>query len=282
MKLMVWVWTMALGIALAWGTAAGAATDFVLTGSEHLYVSRSYTTGVLFDSSTAVVSQGGYIEDAYVNDNALLRVMWNSYRAVGTATLYDIGRINVSSGHVDYLRAYNNSSVAISGGRVAYLYAYDSNTVDISDGRIDGLNVRDDTSVVISGGNVHGSTSASGSSSVAISGGGIDYLYASGTSNVDISGGNLGGLNARDGSSVRIHGYDFRATADLRLEGDMVYGSGLLTGRWFDGTAWVIPVQRFPGATIRTVIPEPATTALLGFGLAWLLLRRPGRISKGS
>ncbi len=220
MKMMAWVWAAVLGIALGW-TAAAPAAEFVLINSEHADITEYYDTGLLFDTSTAVVYAKGHIADVYIDDEALLRVMGDNYRGVGAATLYGAGRIAISSAHVDYLSAHDSSGVDISGGRVDCLYAYDS-------------------------------------------------------SGVNISGGDVGRLYAYHTSSVLLHGYDFRATDGLSLAGDLVVGTGLLAGRWHDGTQWIIPIRSQDSlATIRTVtVPEPATMALLGFGLVALLFGR--------
>jgi len=72
------------------------------------------------------------------------------------------------------------------------------------------------------------------------------------------------------------------ARVGLTLDGDRVLGTGLLTGKWFDGTSWAIPIQKHDlGATIR-VVPEPSTLVLLSIGAGGLLVfawrRRSGNV----
>ncbi len=277
MKLMIWIWMVALGIMLAWAAGAGAA-EFILAGSEHLNVTESYDTGVLFDTSMAVVYADGYIGQAYVNDGALLRVARYGSRAVGTARVYDAGRVVVPGGSVYSLYAYGSSGVEVSDrGGVDHVFAYDNSRVDISRGGVGALRAYGSSGVTISGGGIN-RLDAYRDSGVDISDGCVGLLNADDDSTIDICGGSVQRLTAYGRTDITIHGYDFRATGGLSLAGDMVYGTGLLIGRWFDGTAWTIPIgSQAPGATIRTVLPEPATMTLLGLGLGTLLAWPRGR-----
>jgi len=226
-----------IAVALVLTAAAAAKADFVLTGAQHMDVTTSHTQGLLFNASTADVLAGGHIESAYVNDEALLRVMRPSGSAIYTAWAYGTARIAVSSGNVTFLHAYDTSSVAISGGSVYGLDAYDT-------------------------------------SSVAISGGSVEYLDPRDSSIVNISGGGVSTLHAYNTSGITLHGYDFRATAGLSLVGDEVIGTGLLAGKWFDGTSWIIEIYTHDAGAHIWAIPEPASALLLGFGAMFLARRR--------
>jgi len=58
--------------------------------------------------------------------------------------------------------------------------------------------------------------------------------------------------------------------------GDRLVGTGILGGKWTDGTAWTVKItanDTWYGATILA-IPEPATLLLLALGGLALLRRR--------
>ena len=91
---------------------------------------------------------------------------------------------------------------------------------------------------------------------------------------VDISGGILDWdyIHAYDTSTITFHGRDFGTMDGLVLEGDRVLGTGVLTGKWADGTPWATTIRGIDaGATIRIVTPEPSTIALLAIGAVGLL-----------
>lgn len=106
-----------------------------------------------------------------------------------------------------------------------------------------------------------------------VTGGSIGYLTGRGSSTVDVSGGTISKLSAYQDSIVTIHGYDFRGTAGLRLEDELVLEAGVLTGKWLDGTSWITTIPTIhPTATIRVApIPEPSTLTLLFMGVVGLL-----------
>ena len=92
---------------------------------------------------------------------------------------------------------------------------------------------------------------------------------------MDISGGSISYLGAYETSGITLHGYDFGATAGLSLVGDEVIGTGLLAGKWFDGTSWVMSIGTHAAGAHIWAIPEPATMALLALG--GLAMIRRGR-----
>ncbi|KKM02169.1 hypothetical protein LCGC14_1785700 [marine sediment metagenome] len=204
--------------------------DFILSGSEHLEVDSLHDVGILYDSSTANVVAGGRIASVYVNDAG--------------------GLIN-------------------SGGAIAWLRAYDTGSVEFSAGTFNKLDAYETSNVVISGGELYGSLSAYDGSSVIISGGELGSLSVEDNSTAEVSGGVVSILAGLETSIVTFRGYDFRATAGLRLENDTVLGTGILTGKWFDKTPWIVDIRQ-NRATIR-VVPEPSTLALLAMGAIGLL-----------
>jgi len=321
-------WMIGLMTLFFAGWSAGTArANFVLEDTGHLDVTTSHDTGVLWNSSTADVLTGGYIGNAYVNDDASLHVLKlqgiseasvgnlyaydrstvdisgavdnSSHGTVANLTAYAQSTVNISGGRVDsYLYAYGSSTVNVSGGTVynyfnafaSSLNAYDSSTVNVSSGSVSILNASATSTVNVSGGSVV-NLRAYGSSVVNVSGGEVGNLYAYvygsslnayDSSTVNVSSGSVGSLNAYNTSTVTLHGYDFRATGGLTLDGDNVLGTGVLTGRWFgpDNTLWTMTISgNAAGATILA-IPEPATLTLLALGGLAMMRRGPGRKPK--
>jgi len=277
------------------GLMAGTArADFVRQGTQHLDVTTSHDTGILYDTSTANVLAGGSISYAYTNDEASLHV-WSggtvgSLRAYDTSTVdisgggltnifaYATSTVDISGGAVPYLYAYATSTVEMSGGGVGYLFAEDTATVDISGGQVSSLNAEDTNTVDISGGQVT-SLYAKDTSTVDVSGGTVSSLYAYDTNIVDISGGTVSSLYAYRTSTVTLHGYDFRTTAGLTLDGDRVLGTGTLTGKWYgqDDTMWIMTISGHSASATIRIVPEPATLTLLTLGGLAILRRRRKR-----
>jgi len=250
--------------AVVLATASVARTDIVLRGVEHYDVTASHSTGVLWEFSTADVVSGGYIDNAYVHDDAILRVRRPSGSALYRAWVYDAGQVAVSSGVVSRLDAWGTGSVDVDGGSVGDVYAYETSSLSISGGSVWWVSASETSSVDISGGSV-----------------GL-RLNAHDTSTVDISGGSVPSLGAYGRSTVTLHGHGFLATGGLSLvEYDIVngvpqyevIGTGALTGTWFDGSLWTLQIEANDlGATILAV-PEPASLSLL----ALLALSLPKR-----
>lgn len=243
--------------------SAVARADFILTGSEHREVTLPHDEGILFDSSTADIKDAGSVGNLYVNDASSVTVSTGS---VGYLQSYNTSNVLISAGSVNLLKAHDSSTVAMSSGNITdNLYAYSTSRVVVSGGNIGGYLFAYGTSnVAISGGRIIYDMRAYSSSNVAISGGDIEgFLGAYDDSNMLISGGNITNLSANHDSKVTFYGYDFRVTGGLRLENERVLGTGILIGKWFDGTPWTVKIQtHHPNATI-TAIPEPGTLVML-------------------
>jgi len=280
--------------------APTARADFVLTGTEHLNVNASHDTGVLWDSSTANVLAAGKIYNLYANDTSSVHVSGGEVsdwlKAYDTSSVHvsggkvhgwlhacDTSSVDISGGNIYNLYAYDTSSVNMSGGIISYrlnaygtssvhvsggsilsfgLDAYDTSTVDISGGSINGLYAYDTGSVNVSGASIN-TLYAARTSSVHVSGGSVGSLSARDTSSVDISGGTISGnLIAGGSSSVALHGYDFRATGGLTLAGDEVLGTGVLTGKWFNGRSWAVTIdENASTATIQAAMLAPSVAS---------------------
>ena len=241
--------------------------DFILSGSEHREVDSIHDVGILYDSSTADVVLGGHISNAYVNNASSLVVFAGG---AGDLYAYNTSSVDISGGRISTLHSNDSSSVDISSGVIHELYPRDTSIVNISGGEIPHLQTYSTSSVDISGGDIL-QLYAQDTSSVDISGGGISMLWAYQASNVTFSGGGISTLRTYHTSSVTFQGYDFRATAGLRLEDELVLGTGVLSGKWFDGTPWIVNISRNDASATIRAVPEPSTLTLLAMGAAGLL-----------
>jgi len=265
-----------IAAALVFAVAGEGQADFVLFDDAHIDITTTHTRGIQWDSSTVDVKASGRISAAYVHDEAQLDITggiadwlytYNSSVAVvsggvvtQSAYAYDTSAINISGGTVtNWLDATDSSSLTISDGSVLRLRAYDTSTVEISGGQIDDyLASYNSSSVTISEGQIKQLT-AYGASTVTVTGGNISHVaLLDDDSAITISGGDIHSIFARGTSSLTLVGTGFRATGGLTLDGETVLGTGLLVGKWYDDTSWIIPIgEHDTTATIR-VISEPA------------------------
>ena len=299
----------AMAAAFFMGWLAGTArADFTLHGDEQLTVdteseSTPFPSGYLYDFSRVNVVGGGAVTRLYAYDSSTVNISGGnvSWATYGGIFAHDSSTVNISSGLAIGLDASDASTVNISGGGVggfrgAGVYggldARGTSIVNISDGSVNWIRASDQSTVNISGGWIdtegfEGSYGVStyGTSTVNISGGwmpsqynaGIDGgLYTHDSSTVDISCGDVALVRAYDSSIVTFDGQDFLLGTGLSLDGDKVMGTGILSGKWFDGTAWSTSIPyHAAGATIR-VVPEPATLSLLALG-GLAMIRRRGK-----
>jgi len=193
--------------------------DFMLTGTEEREVTDVHALGLLFDQSTADVTGGGEIESAYTNDTSVLRMVGG---LAGTVRSYDRSEVFLQSGTVQGLiLAYGESIVHLSGGNAGSVQARDTSTVHISGGS---MATGEDVAL-----EVHDNAA------------------------VSFSGGHAGWIHVLSGH-VTFYGFDFRATGGLVIDGAEVRGVGILTGKWVDGTSWIMQIgEHTEDATIRLV-----------------------------
>jgi hypothetical protein len=251
-----------VGVFLATSLVAGVAEagDFVLSGNQHLNVTTAYANGVLYDSSTADVLAGGSIFHAYANDCSVLSV---ASGGVSYLDAYDTSAANISGGDVGYLNAYNTGVVNISGGNVSSIFAYNTSVANMSGGGVGDLGA-DGTGVVNASGGTVSRMIARYGGVANMSGGSVSNLVARFGGAANISGGSLGDLAAYETSSATFYGYDFRAFGGLSLDGQRVVGlTGILTGKWCDGTPWVTTISWHGSEAIMRVVPEPSSVLAL-------------------
>ena len=218
---------------------SGSLNELHTNGNSIVYIyGMGELAGSANDNSTVNVSGDVGVNDFCAYDNSTINVSGN---CVGDFWAYDASTVNVFNCNLfgGVIQALNNSTVNVFGGALRYLFALDASTVNIFDGSIDYLGA-------------YGGT-------VNISGGSIDELYAS---------------KQIFDSSVIFDGYDFVLGSGLswNIDGETILGTGILTGKWFDGTSWSTNIIAHDTTTTIMAIPEPCTMLLLGLG--GLLLRR--------
>jgi len=243
-------------------------SEFILMDNETLDVWSYYDRGTLWDYSSATIRHGGAVVTSYVNDFATL----NFAGGWGTEVYaYHRGTVRVSAGFIERSLVLNgNSSLSFSGGEAGHIQAYGNSSVTFSDGKVNSIGALESSSLIFSGGEAV-SILTRGTSNTLISGGGVNHLTVGiigDNCSVDVSGGTIGELYAYAGT-VKIYGTDFRLGSGLSREGIRLVGTGLLGGKWLDGTSWsTMVVSNQPAAYI--IIPEPSGLLVLASGLAGL------------
>ena len=255
-----------------WLYAHDGATINVLHGS----VVGAGVGGIDANGDSVVNMTHGYTSGFHVHENSTVNVSDSrikTFYAGGTSTV-NIRDTFVGSllgcGVHGALYARDDAEVNISGDCfVTAVRAGGNSVVNIAGGRFEGdgegpygVHVSGNSTVNITGGVVV----------VGLFGGGGLCTHDGSTTN--ISGGAVELLSVYDESTVTIRGRDFVLGDELSLDGDRVFGTGDLSGEWFDGTPWTVTITaNDPGATILA-IPEPATLGLLALGSLAVLRRR--------
>ena len=273
-KLRITICSVAL-LALA---ASTHAEGFTLTGSQHLDVTTSYDYGYLYESSTASILTGGNVlTTLFVNDEAKLNISYGSANMLHT---YNNSTLDMSGGNIsNYLSSLDSSTVNISNASVVnWLYATNTSTVNISGGTFTHQSYAYNNSIMnISGGIFNDAFTAYNDSKINFSGGNmINSLRAIDSSVVNISGGTIVSLHANNTSNVIFEGYDFILGQGLSwdIDGQTILGTGTLTGKWFNNTSFVIPIQYHDTTATIMAIPEPATLALLSLASLVMIKKR--------
>ena len=211
-------------VLLAGWMAGTARADFWLYGNEQMTINTPFPggTGHLYDQSRASVVSGGLVGSFMAYDTSGVQVSGGS--VAGHIRAYHTSEVHISDGSVFAPFAYNSTTVGISGGSVANLYAYDTSEVQISGGSVGNFSAGGNSIATISGGSVYGSVSGSG--------------------------------------TVTFDGQDFVLGTGLSLDGVRVLGTGRLSGKWLDGTAWTVDIGE--DASETAILLVPATLRLDG------------------
>jgi len=148
--------------------------------------------------------------------------------------------------------------VNISGGEMSDLYTYATSTVNVSGGSATSLDTHDTSTVNVSGGSAT-SLEARDTSSVDVSGGSVSGLYTYGASIAVVSGGAVTDLRVYDTSIVALYGKEFVLGGGLSLDGNDVLGTGVLSGKWLDGTSWATTISMHDLTAAIWLVSEPNT-----------------------
>ena len=258
------------------------------------------TDSVFAEGSSAVTVLGGSVNRISVHKTATANILGGT---VGSISADHSSSVSISEGSVNYVLLRSESSANVSGGSVDLMVTSlfpvcGPASLTISNGSVDTLllslnlygskrlSITEDPfaaglslpGVSIAEGTVGKMTvsfSIYDTSVMDCSTGSMAYvLSANDSSTVNISGGKLGALNARETSTVTFIGEDFVLGERLSLEGQKLLGTGVLSGKWLDGTPWSVNISaNADGATIL-LVPEPATLSLLALGGLALIRRR--------
>ncbi len=292
---------------VGWGVHAEEDSSVAVTSGKitgHIYA---------YDTSDVVVSGGVVYDNINAYGNSEIAI--SDGRINNAVWAYEDSHVTISGGVVPAFDPTDNNTASISGGDVWYVHASGASRTDITGGSFNGLEAKGASRLVVSGGDVAmfvrsfdgsslvfsgdvtapqvtvydssnivisgnatlGQVGICNTSYAEVSGGDVTTFFTNQECEADISGGSFSMVGAFGTSSITFRGYDFQASDGLLLDGDEVLGTGTLTGKWFDGTPWSIPIDYHDvGATILAV-PEPTTISLLALGGVTLMRSRRRR-----
>jgi hypothetical protein len=191
----------------------------------------------------------------------------------------------------DSFTASDGSTLNVSGGTVGNNASATGSTITVTNGSVGQFFVMQDDLVNISGGTI-GSHSSAGSTQITMTGGSIgDSFTISGSAHLDLFGGSIGShleLTSVGTPVMNVHGTQFEINGvpipGLSNPGDSLVedtrGGAVLTGVLADGSPLSFQLNNFPvsgqdlftiGSLQLTVVPEPTSVALAGFGAAILV-----------
>ena len=248
-----------VAILLAAGTAQA---NFTLSGTQHLDLADSHSTGTLNDYSSVDVLAGGAITNAaHLNNDSTLRL-----RADGRVANINANHnsdMEIYGGSIDYIRAYGSHSISICGGDIYSLETFGGTSkVTMSNGDASYLMVDGASTFEMLGGFVRVKLAVFDTTTGVIRDGTVEQLNAAGSSIVDVFGGDIETINANGSSIITLHCYDYSAYNGLQIIGNRVLGTGTLSGRWTTGSAWTLQITN-NAASATILVPAPPTLSLL-------------------
>jgi hypothetical protein len=250
---------------------------YQLSAASHLTISEEASPASLA-AQGFIISEGTVGSYEYnIDARGTSSVAITGGSVSGSFTLYDSSKASVSGGSVGHISAVGHNEIDISGGcEISSISAGHYSTVNVAGGALaGGLIVSEAAAADIFAGSIAGTVTVSETGTLNVHGGTIAKLTARSSGKVDITGGSLGILRAGDTSAVTLHGWDFILGDGLSLDGQKLLGTGVLSGKWLDGTPLSVAIlANQTGATIL-LVPEPTTISLLlAAGCAGLLRRR--------
>jgi len=211
--------------------------DFTLVGNTHQDITTSHSQGWMYDNSFARIMAGGNVTDLYLYDSS-------NAEAFASSTVTNV-------------MAYNNSIFEPKGGYVHSISANDSSIIYYyTDPGIHGCSIM-----------------MSQNSTLHLYDGIIKNLSVNSTSTSYLDAGSIEELEAMDNAIVYVNGKDFVLGSGLSLSGNDVNGKGILSGKWFDDTPFTMDIG-INEAGVQILIPEPATVALLGLGMSFVMMKK--------
>ncbi len=264
---------------------------------KHIIIISIIATVALFNSSANAevnFNDGGY----HIIDFPGYYIVYVDYETPGVYThleltsggsiIYDIygwedGRVTISGGNVGRsLNGYDRALLTVDDGLIGGpLIAMDESQIMVTGGSIDSfVRAHEEGQIIVSGGTITDFLGASENSHITISGGSVgSFLYAHGNSEVIVSGGTFADYFwAQNNGLIILEGTDF-AINGMPVEYDDFAGDytmfGTITGTLKNGDILNNTFQLYHEGDI-TFIPEPATIALLAFGV--LALRKKRRV----
>lgn len=233
----------------------GEDPEFTLTGNDYLAVTIAYSQGELYDDSSTDIQPSGSITQVSAYDNSSVTLSGGS---VGQLSVYDNTSIMFSNGSANQISTSDSSDITIFDGSINELYADDTSSVQLFDGSVVSLFAGDSVTVNIFGGTV------------------MDYLGAWGSSELELTGGAIVYLDAGGISQTTFYGYGWSVTGGLSIVDNQLFGTGMLSGFWEDGTSWNTEIGwNADTATITLVqVPEPSMIFLMTIGASMVVRMR--------
>lgn len=229
-------------------------------------------------TAVEIGSGGAAIFSLTVYGSSRLTVTPVALGAAEDAVAFDQATLEIFQGAPNSVAARGASTVRIDpgAGLIQFVDAYDASTLEVSSGSTEFLRARNDAVVRIEGGS-HENASARNNATLHFSGGQISLvpLAALDSARVVLDGGQTPVLEAYDSARIEIVGFGFALGGAPVGYGTLAATGGVLTGFFPDGT----PIDQISGsglvfsrdATASVVLVAPPAAAVPGLSARSLL-----------